>query len=167
MILYYFDMDGVLADFDRGLRELCGFEPIPVNEPRTPAHEDAMWAAIRAVPHFYGRLEPMPGAIALFRELSSQEGATCEILTGIPKPMRGIHTAAADKAEWVRRYLSPAVRTNIVIKEDKPLFCRGRDSILIDDTRANILAWEAMGGTGILHTGPQETLKRVLALKRP
>lgn len=24
----YFDMDGVLADFDRGIRELCGIEPM-------------------------------------------------------------------------------------------------------------------------------------------
>ena len=24
----YFDMDGVLADFDRGVRDLCGLEPV-------------------------------------------------------------------------------------------------------------------------------------------
>ena len=25
----YFDMDGVLADFERGVREICCLEPIP------------------------------------------------------------------------------------------------------------------------------------------
>jgi len=25
----YFDMDGVLADFDRGVVELCNMQPIP------------------------------------------------------------------------------------------------------------------------------------------
>jgi len=26
----YFDMDGVLADFAKGVRELCGMEPSPL-----------------------------------------------------------------------------------------------------------------------------------------
>ena len=90
---FYVDMDGVLADFDRGLRELCGIEPLSVNEARSPEYEDAMWAAIRAVPHFYLSLEPMPGALEMFEQLSRREGARCEILTGIPKPRRGIVTA--------------------------------------------------------------------------
>lgn len=155
----YFDMDGVLADFDRGLRELCGVEPLSVNEARTPEYEDAMWAAIRAVPHFYLALEPMPGAVEMFHQLSRREGARCEILTGIPKPRRGIVTAGEDKAEWVRRYLSPQVPCNIVLREEKPRFCKGPDWVLIDDTQANIAAWEAMGGTGILHCSPEETLR--------
>lgn len=32
----YVDMDGVLADFDDGLRRLCGIEPMPQgNQPAT------------------------------------------------------------------------------------------------------------------------------------
>ena len=160
-MIIFFDLDGVLADFDRGLRELCDFAPCSVNEPRTAAYEEAMWAAIRAVPHFYARLQPMPGALEMFSGISRLAGVDCEILTGIPKPKRGIATAAADKTEWVRRCLSPDVKLNIVMREDKPLYCRGRDCLLIDDTRANIEAWEAMGGTGILHVTPGETAARV------
>ncbi len=160
----FFDMDGVLADFDRGLRELCGIEPLSVNEARSKEYEDAMWAAIRAVPHFYLALQPMPGAVEMFQRLSRREGVRCEILTGIPKPRRGVATAGEDKVEWVRRYLSAEVPCNIVFKEDKPRFCKGRDCILIDDTQANITAWTAMGGTGILHHSADETLDALTPL---
>ncbi len=42
----YFDMDGVLADFDRGVTELCNFPYIPQDK-KTPEQDDEMWAAIR------------------------------------------------------------------------------------------------------------------------
>ena len=29
----YIDMDGVLTDFDQGVRELCGLEPLDVLQP--------------------------------------------------------------------------------------------------------------------------------------
>lgn len=159
-MIVYFDMDGVLADFDRGLRELCGITPIPVNDITDHAYEEDMWAAIRAVPHFYGRLMPMPGALDMVRQIRDM-GLPCEILTGIPRPRRGIDSAAADKAAWVERYLSPAIKTNIVFRADKPRFCKGPECVLIDDTLSNIAAWNAAGGTGILHERPEETLRQV------
>ena len=42
----YFDMDGVLADFDRGVRELCGLEP--VSQGVTGPREELMWNRISA-----------------------------------------------------------------------------------------------------------------------
>ena len=55
--------------------------------------------------------------------------------------------------------LSENVAVNIVYKEDKPDYCTGRDCILIDDLPANIMAWEKMGGTGIINTGAEDTRK--------
>ena len=41
----YFDMDGVLADFDNGVRRLCGmFTP---KQDRTENDDDLMWAKVR------------------------------------------------------------------------------------------------------------------------
>ena len=61
----YFDMDGVLADFDRGIRELCGVEPIDQDvagdDDRIIIRENA-----RKIPHYYARLELMPGAKEMF-----------------------------------------------------------------------------------------------------
>ena len=60
-------------------------------------------------------------------------GTPCQILTGIPKPYRGIITAKEDKREWGRRLISPDVIVNVVLRNEKPLFCTGPDCILVDD----------------------------------
>ena len=159
----YIDMDGVLADFDRGVEELCHIDKHDQEE-RDEAVIDAMWAEIRKITHFYDRLCPMPGAIELFRRLYGKFGNRCEILTGLPKPIRGIEDAAEDKRRWVKRILSPDIKVNAVIREDKILFCHGSGDILIDDLRGNISDWEQHGGTGILHRSPEETLRMINSL---
>jgi FMN phosphatase YigB (HAD superfamily) len=159
----YFDMDGVLADFDRGVQELCGMEYVP-QEQRVPGFDDAMWKAIREVGHFYDKLELMSGAEELFLSVYEKYGSRCEILTGIPKPKRGIVTAGDDKKSWTRRNLSENVVVNIVYREQKPEYCTGKDCILIDDLEKNIEAWESYGGTGILHKRTEETIARLREL---
>lgn len=153
----YFDLDGVLADFDRGVHELCGMDAFSHEDDPSYNYDDAMWAEIKKVDHFYDKLELMPGARELFSDVYTKYGDRCEILSGIPKPRRGILTAGDDKISWVRRMLSKDIKVNIVYKEDKPDYCFGRDCILIDDLPANIKAWEEMGGTGIINTGAEDT----------
>lgn len=157
----YFDMDGVLADFDRGVRELCGLEPQSQNGKRSQTADDAMWAKIKTVEHFYDRLELMPGAKELFDEVYRQYGDRCEILTGIPKPHREIFTAGEDKIRWVRRVLSEQVKVNIVYREEKPRFCTGKSDVLIDDAAKNIRQWEEIGGTGFLHSSAEDTAEKL------
>ena len=153
----YFDLDGVLADFDRGVYELCGMDAFAHDDDPAFNFDDEMWARIKNVGHFYDKLKIMEGAKELFDDLYKKYGDKCEILSGIPKPRRGITTAGQDKINWVRRLLSKDIVVNIVYKEDKPQYCTGRDCILIDDLPANIQAWEKMGGTGIINTGAEDT----------
>ena len=153
----YFDMDGVLADFDGGVTNLCGLRPLAQREHRSKEEDDLMWEKIREVGHFYDRLDPMSGAVKLFNEIYDKYGDKCEILTGIPKPKRGILTAGDDKIAWVHRILSPTLKVNIVYREEKKNFCTGKDSILIDDLRSNIDDWISYGGTGIFHISSEDT----------
>lgn len=152
----YFDLDGVMADFDRGVHELCGMDAFS-HDDDLPFSDDLMWERIKEVDHFYDKLELMPGALELFNDLYAKYGDKCEILSGIPKPKRGILTAGDDKINWVHRMLSEDIKVNIVYKEEKPKYCYGEDCILIDDLPANILAWEKIGGTGVMNSGAEDT----------
>ena len=163
--MIYLDMDGVLADFDRGVRELCGMEPQSQNGKRSAKLDDLMWEAIRKAGHFYDRLELMPGAKEMFGRIYGKYGDRCEILTGVPKPERGIDTAGEDKIAWMKRELSDTVRVNIVLRKQKLDFCKGPESVLIDDMEKTILEWREAGGTGILHVSPEETLKELEKLE--
>ena len=163
----YYDMDGVLADFDRGIIELCGLEPYSQNEKWDPSfaeRDDRMWAAIRDAGHFYDRLELLPGAEEMFRRVWAKYGKRCEILTGIPRASRGIVTAGDDKKAWTARLLSDEVKVNLVLRKEKQNYCTGEDCVLIDDRVKTIEEWKEAGGTGILHKDAETTLKKLEAM---
>lgn len=161
----YLDMDGVLADFSRGVRELCGMEAAALNGKQDRKNDDLMWEAIRRTEHFYGRLELMPGAGELFHEIWRQYGRRCEILTGIPRPERGIADAAEDKIRWMHRMLSPEIRVNSVLRGEKIRFCRGPETVLIDDMEKTIREWTDRSGTGILFKSAGDTLRKMILLR--
>ena len=156
----YLDMDGVLADFERGIRELCGVEPVKQGA-RRPQEEDIMWEKARLVGHFYDKLLPMPGALEMFQQIYEKYGDRCEILTGIPKPRRGLTTAGEDKIAWVRRFLSADIAVHIVFREEKKNYCKGKGCILIDDYDKNIREWTENGSTGVLHISVEETMEKL------
>jgi len=160
----YFDMDGVLADFDRGITELGNTEIVKQSE-ATKEKDDALWDTVRRVDHFYDRLEPMAGAVEMFRAIYDIYGDKCEILSAVPKPYRNIPTAREDKLTWVRRYLSEDVRINLVYRAQKQDYVKGAGSILIDDFSTNIDEWEASGGTGILFETAEDVLKKIMGIE--
>ena len=156
----YFDMDGVLADFNRGARELCGIEPVEQAK-MTNRQADELFKAMRSVPHFYDKLEPLQGALELFADVYKKHGSKCEILSGIPKPKRGIENAGEDKINWAHRLIDKDLKVNIVYREEKKNYCLGPDYILIDDLRKNVTEWEAMGGTGIFFESVESTVLKL------
>ena len=160
-LFFYFDMDGVLADFKRGVKEICGITPPVQDAVMSKEDDDAMWEKIRVTDHFYAKLPLMPGAKDLFSYVNSNYGSNCRILTAVPKPKRNIPEAGDDKIKWVHEQLSKDIEINIVVKEEKKNFCEGKHCILIDDYKENIDDWEAMGGTGILHVDAEETLNMI------
>ena len=160
----YLDMDGVLADFDGAAREFCGLAQLRPGYRKTKEEDALMWTKLKEVPHFYDRLEPMDGALEMYRNITECFPGNVEILTGIPKPKRGLTTAGEDKINWAHRYLSSDLKVNIVYREQKTDFCTGPESILIDDFEDNIELWRSAGGTGILHVSPEKTLEELFSL---
>lgn len=147
----YFDMDGVLVNFDWGVRNLLHMVP-EVQGHASEGYDDRLFAAMREVPHFYALLPPMDGVVEIVRELFEKYGDRVEILTGVPKPKRNIKDASEDKTEWIKKYVSPDITINTVLRAEKKDFCKGPQSVLIDDFDKNIKEWESCGGTGILFT---------------
>ena len=161
----FFDMDGVLADFDNGVRALCRMEPVPQNEKRYPGYDDILWEHVKQVDHFYDLLQPMEGAVELFHRVYDRYGDRVEILTGIPKPRRGINTAKEDKIAWVKRVLSDRVVIHTVYREQKKDFCTGEGCVLIDDLKTTIRDWRIRGGIGILHVNAAQTSDELETLR--
>ena len=159
--MIYLDMDSVLADFERGVQELCHMEALSQNGKRDLKQDDLMWDAIRETDHFYDRLELVPGAKELFNRIYGKYGDQCEILTGIPREERGIVTAEQDKRNWTKRMLSDTVKVNAVCRKHKQNYCKGPESVLIDDREKTIREWRELGGTGILYVNAEETIKKL------
>ena len=142
----YFDMDGVLADFE-GYVQKHGIFYVP-HDTRDKEADAKMWAEIKKVERFYFQLEPIAGALELFQQLNKKYH--CEILSAIPKAHWGLVGTAEDKRAWIAKYLGEDVEVNIVYREQKKDFAKGTDCVLVDDLEKNIREWTACGGTGIL-----------------
>lgn len=153
-------MDGVLADFDRGIEELCHMKRIKQGE----KNADVIWDAVSRVDKFYDKLEPIAGAVEMFHKIYEKYGSRCEILSAVPKPHRNIHSAREDKYNWVRRILSDTVTVNLVYRAEKKEYVKGKNYILIDDYEKNIHEWELTGGTGILFDDPVNVINKILEL---
>lgn len=160
----YFDMDGVLADFDRGIEELCLIKKQKQGEVGAIS-DDALWDAVRAVDNFYDKLEPVNGAVEMFKTLRAKYGDRCEILSAVPKPHRNIPTAREDKIKWVKRLLSEQVVINLVYRAEKQEYVKDKGCILIDDYQINVDEWNEAGGTGILFESAEDILLKIEELE--
>ncbi len=161
----YFDMDGVLANFDKGVIDYCKMAPIPQGT-RNKDEEDLLWSRVSNTPNFYYKLDFIDGSKDLFLSLLDKYKEKIEILTGIPKPHRKVLTAGDDKIRWVKDYLSNSVKVNVCLREEKIKFAIDKNYILIDDYQKNIIEWENAGGTGILFTNPKEVLEKISKIEK-
>lgn len=113
----YFDMDGVLVDFDSAL-VLQSEQTLKEFEGR-----------FDEIPGLFGLMQPMPGALEAVRRLN--EHYDCYILSTAPwnNP-----SAWSDKVHWITKYLDDVFHKRIIITHCKNL-CKG--DFLIDDRGKN------------------------------
>ena len=113
----YFDMDGVLVDFESALAKQ--------DEQTLKEYE----GRFDEIPGLFGQMSPMNGAIDAVHLLS--EHYDCYILSTAPWKNP---SAWSDKVLWVTRYLDDVLHKRMVITHCKNL-CKG--DILIDDRGKN------------------------------
>ena len=139
----FVDLDGVLADFDRGVKLVTGKRPEELSV-------KAMWRALSKASDFYGTLEFMHDAQILWDYCKPYDPT---ILTGLP-----LGSWAPDqKRRWVARMLGPDVPIITCMSRDKPKYS-GPGHVLIDDRVGIKEGWERAGGTFILHTRAERSI---------
>lgn len=139
----FLDLDGVLSDFDQGVREVTGKRPeeLPLK---------AMWGALARAPRFFETLAFMEDAEALWRFCQSHHPT---ILTGLPHGT----WAPEQKRRWVARMLGAHVPIITCMTREKPGWS-GAGHVLVDDRLATREGWEQKGGIFIHHLSAERSI---------
>ena len=109
----YIDMDNVLVDFPSGM---AACDPALLKQ--YEGHPDE-------IPGLFGLMQPMPGAIAAYNELSDLFDTY--ILSTAPWKNP---TAWSDKLLWVKRYLGKPAEKRLILSHHKNL---NRGDFIVDD----------------------------------
>lgn len=158
----YLDMDGVIADFEQGVRNLMGREPVQRGE----SYESVtrFWQEANKIPHFYDRIPPMRDAENLVRELEKRAEIT--VLTGVPRPEGHFVTAPEDKSRWFKREMQSDAQVITCFRTQKKNYVTGKDAVLIDDNARSVQEWKEQGGSAILYTGFQDAIRQLDAIEK-
>lgn len=153
------DLDGVFADFEKKVFEVCGF-----NYKDDPKNA---WSTLDKVDHLFLSLDPLPGASLFFNIIlnSLKDDVEPFILTALPLRTNKLVTAEEDKHKWVAEYLNRDIMVICTDGWQRKANYIDRSTYLVDDAIRNVRLADSVGGTGILHTQQSETLRRLEELK--
>lgn len=143
----FLDCDGVLADFDAGVRDLLGMDASSF-ESRHGRGE--FWKRLARHGNFYGDLAEMPDAQQLFQAVKHLKPT---ILTGLPLGK----WAAPQKERWAAKHF-PGVPIITTMARDKHLHMDPGD-VLVDDREKHRSLWEDAGGIFVHHVSAAQTLR--------
>lgn len=169
MVRVFLDLDGVLVDFAKGIKDRYGMEypKFRIPDDEFEIFHNTLFGNIRKDGvSFWKGLSPMPGAIDMFRYFDNTV-KDLNILTAWPHTFHNRYDqlgASLGKKFWVESNLDVRMsqRTIVCYAEDKwqqvNRFPKDTN-VLIDDLPGNIADWERAGGVGILHVSPEQTIK--------
>lgn len=156
----YVDLDGVLADLDKHLKQTIGKTFMDLRGTDHTGNGFEMFVADeRAKGHsVFDQLDMMPDAELLWNYVVKYNPS---ILTATGQP----HVPAkAEKIRWVHENLEGFDQIYTVQGgKDKYTFAEP-NAILIDDSVKNINDWIRAGGKGILHTSAADTIAQLKQL---
>jgi len=146
----FLDVDGVLADFDGGVRALLGSGP----EAYEKAHgRGSFWKHLARAPDFYGTLELLPDAEHLVEAVRHLRPT---LLTGLPIG----NWAAPQKRRWAARHF-PNLDIITCMARDKWRHANPGD-VLVDDRLTARAPWkERAQGIFIHHNSAADSLSQL------
>jgi len=157
----FIDMDGVLADFLRGVEM-----PQYLGEPLTNDAEGHTTYDLRKEEltnkRLFANLPPMVDMYDLLAYVRHCD-TPWEILTAAGEVNREL--VVYDKNEWIKRYVDPTVPVTCTFTGTQKAAYAYEGSVLIDDRPKNIDAWEKAGGIGIVHTSAKNTINVLKELR--
>ena len=159
----FVDLDGVLADFSRGmtkiLRVVHGGDETHIEGEYEKNHEyrRRMWRTVEIYQRqggelWYG-LELMEDAMVLWEYIRRYEPQILSATGGAQ------FNAAPQKHRWVAEKLGEHVVVNLTEKAALKSRHAAPHRILIDDKTKALNPWEEQGGIGILHTSAERTIQ--------
>jgi len=147
----FFDLDGVLADYEGEYRRLTGGDPSEKGGVKAKRFKDH--------PHFYRHLPLLPGAMKMWNFALPYHPKILSAQSNYVKASR------QDKHEWVEEHLHLSGPRVVVVNypNDKYKHCKP-GAILVDDNAKNCEEWEKAGGVAIRHHDVDKTIKRLKEL---
>lgn len=158
----YLDMDGVIADFDKRFQDISGLTP---DEYKDKHGKKKFWDLIDEENKikFWVGIPLMPEAKRLVDYVSQYD---YEILTA-PSVKK---QSKIGKMVWLRKIHpdlfpdTPKVNFKPAKEKHQIKSNLTKSDILIDDKASTIDNWNSVGGTGILHTSTEDTIKQLKQL---
>ena len=170
---FYFDMDGVLADFQSMSPDTANFNhPMDKLNDEMRAAKTAFWQNIEKNNNFWRDIPIMPGAEDMLK--AAQSVGEIFILTKTPSAhhfvtgQKYIDFVTTEKREWVLKHLGQFFDAEHIIVCDKKKGAFKHptpDDILVDDRPENITEWNEHGGRGILFTNARNATQEILSYK--
>jgi|TARA_R110000851_G_scaffold230898_7_gene383728 5'(3')-deoxyribonucleotidase len=148
--IIYFDLDGVLADFAKGVFTKTGVSIVGPDSFADKKLKDSIFAD----PNFFLGLELLPGAHDMI-EFARIFG-TVKILSATGYSYESL--VARQKRAWVAEHFGSDIEVHLVPKSgDKAKFA-WPDVVLIDDRlEKSVMPFRDKGGLAIHHTDPELT----------
>lgn len=158
---FYFDMDGVLADWVAGFEKLFKGEIEYADFNDAPKEEyDRIKNVISSNPKFYYDLPVMKHAVNALKDLV-KNGYEVAILTSCGKD--NTRAVAAKKARWIEEVFSgyDIPFYYVTTSKEKAAYANA-DAVLIDDRPKSTKPFKAAGGNVVLYKDGVTNLNREL-----
>ena len=152
----YLDMDGLLVDYEGGLKNTA--KELGVSED----DGKAIWNKINSNPEeWWSNLKTIPEGMKIFNAIKDKEPSVLSAAGTNERTKQG-------KLEWLKKNgLTPYLKEIIFVnnKSAKKKYAKGGD-ILIDDRPDNVADWEMEGGTSYLfQNNANQIIKQLGMLK--